>query len=482
MDLKNYLRILRRRWQIVLALTALGAALAGVLTLMTPRTYQSTVEFFISAVDGQNTAQLASGGTFTQQRVKSYAQLLKTPRALDPVIAEAGIETSGSLASKVTATIPPDSVLLDVAISDHDPRVAQKLADAVATTFPSTIAELERVGDYTPVKVTVVKNADLPTTPMAPRPMRNIALGIFLGLLGGFGIAVLREVLDTKVRTKDDLEEISDASLLGGIPFDNDAPKHPLILHTDPSSGRAEAFRALRTNLQFVDATQHPRTIVVTSSIGGEGKSTSTANLAVALAESGARVCVIEADLRRPRLPQYFGLESGIGLTDVLIGRHELDDVLQPFGRLSLELLGAGPTPPNPSELLGSAGMRELQATLLKRFDYVLIDAPPVLPLTDAAVLATQTDGVIVVIGSGIVTRDMLGDALDSLANVNGNLLGLVLNRMPRDRSGGYYDYRYEYKPDEPEEGRRRLRGGSQGSRSAKDSRERRRVPEAERV
>ena len=450
MDLMAYVRILRRRWPIVVAATALAAALAGVLTMITPRTYQSTVQFFVSTATGDagNSAQLASGNTFTAQRVKSYAQLLKTPKALDPVVAETGVGTTDQLVSKVTATIPPDSVLLNVAVTDGHPEVAQRLAAGIAKTLPATISELEDVNGTSPVKVTVVKDAELNAAPVAPRPVRNIALGVILGLLIGFGLAVLRELMDTKVRTKDDVEALSDATLLGGIPFDSDADKHPLILHSDPTAGRAEAFRTLRTNLRFVDATQHPQSIVVTSSIAGEGKSTTTANLALALAESGASVVVIEADLRRPRLLQYFGLQSGIGLTDVLIGRHSFADVIQPFGRLNLHLLGDGPTPPNPSELLGSRAMGDLLEQLSNRYDYVLIDAPPVLPVTDAAVLATQADGVIMVIGSGVVTKDMAADALESLETVNGNILGLVLNRVPRDRSGGYYDYRYEYKPD----------------------------------
>ncbi len=194
---------------------------------------------------------------------------------------------------------------------------------------------------------------------------------------------------------------VTDRTILGGIAFDADASKHPLIVQVDPRSQRAEAFRSLRTNLQFIDVANPPKSIVVTSSLPGEGKSTTTANLALSLAETGLKVVVIEGDLRRPRLLDYLGFEGSVGLTDVLVGRVEVDDVLQPFGRTGLRLLGAGPIPPNPSELLGSANMEQLVADLAERFDYVLIDAPPLLPVTDAAVLSTIVDGALVVVGAG---------------------------------------------------------------------------------
>ena len=463
MDLMSYARILRRRWRLLVAIVLAAVAAAALFTILSPRTYQSSAQFFVSTSSGDavNNAQLASGGTFTQQRVKSYLQLLKTPKALDAAAQRLdGAVSANELAAKVTGAVPPDSVLLDVVVTDASPERAKDMADAIAATFPDVVEDLERVDSNatSPVKLTVVKGATLQTVPVSPRPSRNLVLGVILGLILGAGLAVLRELLDTKVRTKEDIESLTEATILGGIPFDADAEKHPLIVQAGPLAGRAEAFRSVRTNLRFVDLDHHPRTFVVTSSIAGEGKSSTSANLALALAESGVNVCVIEGDLRRPRLLDYLGLPGSVGLTDILIGRYQVDDVLQDFGRLSLAILGAGPTPPNPSELLGSSAMSDLLAELRSRFDFVLIDAPPLLPVTDAAVLSTLTDGAILVTGSGLVTRDQLDHALENLENVNGKLLGIVLNRVPKSRTGGYYDYRYEYKPERTNQrsGRRR--------------------------
>ncbi|GGB83709.1 chromosome partitioning protein [Knoellia flava] len=451
MDLMGYLQILRRRWRTLTVVTLLVVAAAAGMTLMVTPQYTANTQFFVSTADSSDSSQLAQGGTFTQQRVKSYSQLLKAPKLLDPVIAKAGIdEQPNTLANRITATTPPDTVLIDVVVTDPEPGKARDIAQAIAETFPTVVADLERVTPSadSPVKVTLLREPTMPDAPVSPNPVRNIALGLVLGLLAGFAAAVLKQLLDTKLRTKEDVESMTEAVVLGGIPFDADAEKHPLIIQADPLAGRAEAFRALRTNLQFVDVANHPRVIVVTSSIAGEGKSSTTANLALAMAESGASVCVVEGDLRRPRLLTYLGLEGSVGLTDVLIGRYELDDVLQPFGAHSLTVLGAGATPPNPSELLGSTSMRNTLDELRRRFDYVLIDGAPVLPVTDSTVLTRLADGAIIVAGSGVVNKDQFEHALDTFETVNGTVLGVVLNRVPRQTRGGYYDYRYESPPE----------------------------------
>ncbi len=309
--------------------------------------------------------------------------------------------------------------------------------------FTTTVADLESVSDSSPspVKVSIVSAPSTPTVPVSPRPVRNIALGLVLGLLVGFGLALLRDLLDTTVKGEADLPQVTDAPVVGGIPFETDAAKHPLVVQAVPHGLRAEGFRTLRTNLQFIDATTHPRSIVFTSSIAGEGKSTMAANLAMTMAAAGSRVCLIEADLRRPKLLDYLGLDGSVGLTDVLIGQIEVKAALQHFGKGDLWVLGSGPIPPNPSELLGSVLMQRALRELESRFDIVLIDAPPLLPVTDAAVLSTVAGGTVVVVGVGMVDRDHLTKALQSLESVKANLLGLVLNRIPTKGADAYHYY-----------------------------------------
>jgi succinoglycan biosynthesis transport protein ExoP len=288
----------------------------------------------------------------------------------------------------------------------------------------------------------------VPTTPISPTPTRNLALGVVLGLLLGLGLALLRDLLDTTITGEKDCAEVTDATVIGGIGFDPAAPRHPLIVQADPHSPRAEAFRTLRTNLKFVDAANHPASIVFTSSVPGEGKTTTTANLAITMAASGARVCLVDGDLRRARLLEYMGMDGSLGLTNVLIGQAEFDDVLQQFADTSVYVIGAGSVPPNPSELLGSKAMIETLRELESRFDIVIIDSPPLLAVTDAAVLSSIAGGTVVVVGAGMVDRDHLAKSLQALEAVQVRVLGLVLNRMPTKGGDGYSYYRAGYAPE----------------------------------
>lgn len=466
MELQDYLRVVRKRWRVIALVTLIVLGLAAALTILTTRTYSATTQFFVSTASSDNAQQLQQGQTFSQARVKSYSQLLTSPKVLDPVIADSGLKTSADLLAKnITATIPLETVFIEVTVTDPSQEQATRVAASIDKVFPQTIQQIEQVqaGAPSPVKVTVVKQATADPGPVSPKPTRNLALGLVLGLLAGFGLALLRDMLDTRVKGERDLKDLTDKTVIGGIAFDADASKHPLIVQVDPRSQRAEAFRSVRTNLQFIDVANPPKSIVVTSSVPGEGKSTMTANLALSLAETGMRVVVIEGDLRRPRLLDYLGFEGSVGLTDVLIGRMQAQDVLQRVGRTSLSVMGAGPIPPNPSELLGSANMERLIKHLEHEFDYVLIDAPPLLPVTDAAVLSTIVDGALVVVGAGIVARDQLRHALESLETVNGVVLGLVLNRVQsEDGAGAYGSYRYEYVQD-----RDRQRAKSRRSKNA---------------
>lgn len=243
-------------------------------------------------------------------------------------------------------------------MTDQDPQQAQRIANSVAEQFTTVAAQLEtREGERaSPVKVSVVRAADLPGAPVSPRPTLNLALGLLVGLAVGVGAAVLRDTLDTSIKGADQVQEHLGLPTLGLIGYDSESFKRPLIVQVDPHSSRAEAFRQLRTNLQFLDVDKPPRSIVLTSSLPQEGKSTTACNLAITLGQAGVRVVLVEGDLRRPRLADYLGIEGAVGLTDVLVGRAKLEDVLQPWGSGGLRVLASGPTPPNPQERLGDPG------------------------------------------------------------------------------------------------------------------------------
>jgi capsular exopolysaccharide synthesis family protein len=274
-------------------------------------------------------------------------------------------------------------------------------------------------------------------------------LGFLVGLAIGVGAAVLLETLDTRIKSIEALAKYFDQTLLGVIGYDPEAPKKPLILQNSPQSKRAESFRQVRTNLQFVDIDHRPKSIVVTSSIPREGKSTTAINLAITIAQTGQPVFLIEGDLRRPKIAEYLAIEGNAGLTDVLVGRATIDEVMQPWGTTgNLWVLPAGPLPPNPSELLGSQSMADLVHHLERRAT-LIIDAPPLLPVTDAAVLSQLAGGAIIIIATGKARREQLRTAVNSVEGVGGKILGLVMNMAPAKGPDSHrygYGYSYEYK------------------------------------
>jgi non-specific protein-tyrosine kinase len=275
----------------------------------------------------------------------------------------------------------------------------------------------------------------------------DLALGVLIGIVVGVAGAVLRETLDNTVKTPDDVQRATEHPAIGIIAFDPDAKTHPLIVTQHPHSRRAEAFRQLRTNLQFVDIDTELKSIVVTSSVPNEGKTTTVANLAITLAQTGSKVLLIEADLRRPRLAQYLGLDGSVGLTSVLVGATSALEATQRWGESGLSVLASGPLPPNPSELLSSNAMRQLIKRLEARFDLILIDAPPLLPVTDAAVLSAVTSGALLIARHGSTKREQLARSAEALIDgVGARILGTVINMTPkRGPDAYYYGYAYSY-------------------------------------
>lgn len=451
MELRDYLRILHRNWVLLLIFLIAGAGAGAAWSLVQKPKYEASTSLYVSVrSEGAATGELVQGTTFARQMVTSYVDVIPTSLVLDPVIEQLGLDrTTTDLAESISASTPLNTVLIDIAVSDSDPELAADIANATAASFTLAVQNtIERPADEgasSPVQVTVTQPAVTPQSPSSPNIPLYIAIGGLLGAAVGIGFAALRSVLDTRIHTLHDLEQLTDKPMLGGIAFDSEASKRPLIVHADPRSPRAESFRTLRTNLQFLNVENGPRSFVVSSAGPGEGKSTTTANLAIALAETGARVALIDGDLRLPRVADYMGLEGGVGLTDVLIGRVQLVDAVQKWGQNQLFVLTSGPVPPNPSELLGSTAMDNVLATLTEHFDYVLVDAPPLLLVTDAAVLSKKTRGVIMVAASGRTKKQELAGAFRTLETAGGALLGVVVTMLPTrgPDSYGYGSYTY---------------------------------------
>ena len=449
MELREYLHILRRRWVSVFVVALAVMLAAAAVTFSMTKQYTATTRLFFAVSGTETVTELAQGSTFAEKQMTSYAQVATSPLVLDPIIRDLGLATTATeLAKSVSATIPTDTVILDVAATSPDPEQALRIANAIAWQLSTVAGKLtpERPDGSQTVKVTTLASAQLPEEASSPNVLRNLSVVLVLGLLLGIGIALMRHILDTKVRSEADIRAITDSPVLGVVGYTDELPKHPVIVRDEPLSASSEEVRRLRTNLQFIDFAQRPRSIVVTSSIPAEGKSTIAINLAVSLADAGARIILVDADLRRPAIAEYAGLEGAAGLTSVLIGRAKVADVVQPLRDRTLDVLPSGPIPPNPSELLGSTAMAKLLENLTSTYDMVLLDSPPVLPVTDAAVLSKMAGGALIVVGADRIHRPQLLETLELLNTVDAHVFGLVVNKISRRDTGPYgYETGYTY-------------------------------------
>lgn len=428
----------------------MGATLAGLLVgglaaLLAKPVYTSETQLFVAIQSSGTVSELQQGNTFSQARVQSYVKTVATPVVLQPAIDALGLnETPADLAKRVRATSDPNTVLITISVTDASPVQAAATAQAVGNSLVKAVDGLERPkgGGQSPVGLSIITPAEAPLSPSAPNPKLNLTLGLLLGLAIGVGAAVLRSTLDTRIRGEADVRRVTDVPMLGWLSFDADAVKKPLLTQAEAQNPRAESFRQLRTNLQFANISGKAKSVLVTSSVPGEGKSTTAANMAIALAQAGQSVCLVDADLRRPMINDYLGLDRNAGLTTALVGSADVNDLIQPWGEDSLYVLTSGQIPPNPSELLGSEEMANLLLRLEAAFDVVIVDAPPLLPVTDAAVLSQHVGGAVIIVGAQKTTIHDLEKSLASLTMVGARVLGLVLNRLPA-KGPDAYSYSY---------------------------------------
>ncbi|RBY86138.1 polysaccharide biosynthesis tyrosine autokinase [Blastococcus sp. TF02A-26] len=451
MGFVGYLMLLRRRAWGVAASVVLGVGSALVLSLLATPVYTSTATLFFSLQNGDTASDLAQGGTFTRDQIASYATLATTPTVLDPVIERLDLDVDAvDLAGRVSAAARNETVVLEISVDDTDPEQAAAIARAVSDQLIVAVEDVapEDSEGRTTARVTTVSPAQVPTAPSSPDTALNVLAGLVGGVALGLLYAWLCERLDNRVRSAEDLERITDLPLLATLDTPPGADgRRDLVVVSAPRSAAAEAIRSLRTAVQFTARPGQSLTLLVTSANSAEGKSTVAANLAVSLSETGLRVALVDADLRRPSVAQVFDLEGAAGLTTVLIGQAELDDVLQEWGASGLHVLATGPLPPNPSELLSSPGMAEVLERLGRTHDVVLVDGAPLLPVTDSSIVARLVSGTIVVGDASRTRRPALVRALGILDRVEARVVGVVLTHV-RQRAAEVYGY----EPLEPAE------------------------------
>lgn len=449
MDLAGYLRALKKGWWLVLLVGALGGALAFAYNEQAPRMYKSSVSFYVSASPTAAESSTVQLNQLALNKVASYSQLLTSDLLGSMVAQKAGLQLSpGAVASRITVNSPLNTSLIDVSVVDSSADRAKAIADALATEFGMLIDQVDNATSSGVVRaavvdVHVVSGPTVSRTPISPTSRTNLMLGVAGGFVIGVMLALLRVVLDKTFRDLDQLREVTGLPVIGTLFADPAAKKRPILVGGQGKSVRAESYRQLRTSLQFMSVENPVKVLVVTSAVSGEGKSTTAANLAIVYAETGKQVLLIEADMRRGRLGDYLGVEGSVGLSDLLVGDVDLDVAMQQWGPDGLTVLPGGTVPPNPSELLGSHRMIDLVTELRSRFEVIIVDCPPLLPVTDAAVASTWADGTIMVVRHARTTRLRVSSAVEVLRAVDARLLGVVVSMYPsrfaKSRAYGYY-------------------------------------------
>lgn len=468
MNLPEFLSTLRRRWRIVVAVTLLGLAAGVTLTSVTIPEYEATTRLFAAPQGAETMAERSQYSDLATQRVQSYAKIVASPRFTEPIVKQFELtETPAEFAERVTAEAPPYSVLLDITVRDGNAEEAARMADALAQEFSQQMMLLETPesrltkeqlaeqakkarerGEELPegpqpdslTRLEVISSAQLPEEPTSPRPLLNTLGGLFTGLFAGALLAVVRESLDTTVGDTEKLTAASGLPVLGAVPYDRKAQQRSPAMYDDTYGERAEAIRLVRAGLQFARIDQQAGTILVTSANPDEGKSAFAANLAIALAEAGDRVCLVDADLRQPCVARTFGLVENAGLTTVLIGHASLEEVLQDTSSDGLSVLTSGEPPPNPAEMLASSRMQDVLADLTRRFNTVVVDSAPVLNVADTTSLAAYADGSVLVVRARATPRRRVEEAVSALRAVGTPVLGTVLSmaRRPKGQRYGY--------------------------------------------
>lgn len=447
MNAATMLVAVRRRIYVVSALLLLFIAAALAAALAQRPTYEATSSNFVSNASVSSATDLNQGGIYLQQVVKSYATVATSSFVLGRVKSSLRLDASpDQLAKQVSAVVPADTVIIEVTATDQSPRRAAAIANAVSAQLAVAVQNLTPASSARPaVRVTRIEPASIPLQPSKPNVLLYLAGGLALGLGASALVVAVAERTDNKVRNADQVTDLLNAPPLGLIHLDSKLQADHGFAAALQTPKFAEDYKILRTNLAFLSVDEGFKSIVVTSSLPSEGKSTTAAALAHSFAEAGLRALLIDADLRRPAVGKMLGLVDAVGLVDLLIAGDSPSNYIQRWGDAGLSVLTAGRVPPNPSELLGSVRMRELLAKFEDEYDFVVLDAPPVLPVADSTILAAFTGGALVAARAGVVRQDDVRTTGSRLRAGGGRLLGGVLTMAPAQRGQrgyGYYEYR----------------------------------------
>ncbi|WP_144756108.1 polysaccharide biosynthesis tyrosine autokinase [Curtobacterium pusillum] len=459
LDLRDFIRTLRSFWAGAVTVLGLTVTIAACWTMTQDRLFTSTASAIVQVAGADDVGLALSAENLAKSKAESYAEMSHSIAVANRAAAALGADADADaerLIKRIASSVPADTSIVEIEAVAGNPEDAQRLArawtDALAANVDqmNTDAGQDTEGAGT-VRLVPLAVATLPTSPTEPRVGTVILVATLLGSVGAVLYALVRNQLDRRIRSAEILEAELGLPVVGRLPFvEHLENRRALATDAVPGDGAdtrtaaalTEALREIRTNLSFLNVDDPPRSLVISSSTAGEGKTTVAANLAATIAQSGQQVVLIDCDLRRPAQANLLGLTNGTGLSDVLSGRAKLHEVVQHRSDVeNLHVITSGRTPPNPSELLASRAMRDLVATL-EQDAFLVLDAPPLLAVTDAAILSREADGMLLVVSAKRTTLDQVRRAVDAVHRVSGRIFGAVLNRVPvRGIDAHYFGY-----------------------------------------
>ncbi|MFF5625278.1 polysaccharide biosynthesis tyrosine autokinase [Microbacterium sp. NPDC012755] len=434
---------IRKFWYVIIGMAIIGGAVGYGISATTTPQYQSTATLYFAMNQGTTGTDLNQGSTYTQSQMLSFAQLATSSRVLAPVIDELGLDiTPKELVRSIAITIPQDTIILSVQVTSTSAKRSADIANAISEELSSAVKTIVAKGvDQKPTIVpSVIDEAVVPQFQSLPNKSKDAGLAAVLGLVLGILVAFIATIADTRVRNEAALARVTDLPYLGSITRTKRGTDAGLIVVREPRSHIAEDFRRVQASLAFANIDGQSRRLLITSASPAEGKSTFSANLALTLADLGENTLLIDADLRRPRIGEIFGLDAAVGLTSVVLGSAELSDAVIPWREGGPDLLLSGEVPPNSASVLTSHAFAEVLGAASEGHDVVVIDSPPALTVADTNLVAPLVDGVVIVVDASKTSRPQLAATIRTLEGSGAPIIGIVLNkvRLPRSRTTYY--------------------------------------------
>ncbi|MDM0995591.1 polysaccharide biosynthesis tyrosine autokinase [Clostridium perfringens] len=445
-EIKEYLELIRKRIKIIVAIVVASILIVCIKTFFfTTPIYEAQTTIIINNLLGKQSQITKDDINYSQLLGETYKPIVTSRKVAEEIKKNLNLELNYS---EISSSIDINSVsgpVMEITVKNSDPKVAKEIANEVPIVFGEELEKIAKVNG-----VQVIDEALIPTKPISPNKLKILVLGSIIGTLLAMLVVLILDYFDNKIKTPEELENTLDSTLLGVIPFENEEERKKyegdVTIIGDPKSQISEAYRNTRTNIQFSNLDDNLNVIAVTSSKSSEGKSTIISNIGAAFGNlENKKVLIIDCDLRNPSIHRMFGLSNVIGLTDVLIGNKTFKQCAQNTEVKNLKVLTTGNIPNNPAEILNSNRMRSFVEETKEHFDYVFIDTPPIGIVSDAGIVSTYSDGMIIVAASNEVDDNVIKLVKERLVKVNAKIIGCILNKFNYKNHNEYEYYGYYY-------------------------------------